>query len=405
MKEIIEFSAAQSLVLDFPALSSTEKVRLEEMLGRVLAEDILAKSDEPGFDNAAMDGVVIRAADTAGATSENPVRLMQAGKSYAGDAPAQPIGKGEFMRIATGATVPEGADTVVPKELLKWEGDSLYFTSPVEAGRNIRCRGTFHSAGNTLLSAGQTMTPAAIALLASAGYEAAEVYRRPSICIITTGNELVSPGSALSPGKIYNSNSWALSALALQAGARISGLKHAVDRKDELTRTLAEANESSELIVLAGGISVGDKDYVLEVLKDAGAELRFRRINVKPGKPCVFAELPGGRPVFALPGSPVAAYYLFRTLISPFIKKMSGLSSYPDEVLVGRMASIPVTSSSRTELLPVQATLVAGGYVLQPCADFSSANLHIPVSFNALAIVAPEDQPLTLDSRVNFIFV
>ncbi|MCB1229228.1 MAG: molybdopterin molybdotransferase MoeA, partial [Verrucomicrobiae bacterium] len=312
---MIEETEARRRILEAIPLGGgpEETVSLEEALGRVLSREIVGRVDLPGFDNSSMDGYAVRAVEAvAGA------KLQIAGEQPAGPDLRLALESGQAIRIFTGAPIPAGADAVIMQEDVRRLADSnrIEIVEGVESGENIRPRGGDVCAGQKLFEAGVVIGPAAIGLLASQGYTEVPVFAKPRVGIVTTGDELREPGqgeTSLPQGCLYNSNGPMLAALVRELGARPRRW-HAPDEPEALRAMLAEALEASDFLLVAGGVSVGDRDFVKETLAELGVASDFWRVRVKPGKPFLFVwgkQSHGGSPgafVFGLPGNPVSAF-------------------------------------------------------------------------------------------------
>lgn len=307
-------------------------VPLELGLNQILAQDIVGLVDSPPFDNSSMDGYAVRAEEAMSGAALRVAGMEQA----AGMDLGLELKSGEAIRIFTGASIPRGADAVIMQEDVEREGSHLTITEGVVPGENIRRRGGDVCAGQRLLTKGTRITPARIGLLASQGIAEVPVHSRPLVEIVTTGDELVEPGTPLLPGEIYNSNAPLLQTSVIEAGGTGSAT-HAPDEPRELSDVLSQAFSVSDLVVIAGGVSVGDRDYVKEVLSDLGVTTDFWRVRVKPGKPFVFGHHPNGTPVFGLPGNPVSAFVTFHLFVRPVIRRLLGET---DEDASGRADSV-----------------------------------------------------------------
>ena len=294
---------------------------VEEALGRVLAEDALARESSPPFTNSAMDGYALRSADTRAASEQAPVRLRLVGEVAAGSVYADEAQPGEAIRILTGAPLPAGADAALQQELTEVADGWVTIRQPVAPGTNVRHAGEDVRPGALLARAGVELGPAEIALLASLGVSPVRVRRRPRVAILATGDELVAPGEPLKPGQIYNSNSPYLIAAVARAGATPVALGAAPDRADALREKLAQA-QGHDLILTSGGVSVGDYDLVKQMLGEQG-EMEFWRVRIRPGKPLAFGFL-GETPLLGLPGNPVSAAVTFELFGRPAIRRMLG---------------------------------------------------------------------------------
>jgi len=298
-------------------------VPIELGLGKVLARDVIGAVDSPPFDNSSMDGYAVRAAEAkAGATIR-----VSAEEQAAGPDLGLSLREGEAIRIFTGAPMPDGADAVIMQEDVNRDGDVIEILEGVESGEFIRRQGGDVCAGQRILSQGDEITPARIALLASQGISEIPVHTTPLAQIVTTGDELVSPGVSLLPGEIYNSNGPLLQTAVMDAGGT-GARSHAMDDPKELAEVLREAFRVADMVIIAGGVSVGERDYVKEVLTDIGVEMDFWRIRLKPGKPFLFGCHPDGPVVFGLPGNPVSAFVTFSLFVRPVIRRLLG---FPEE--------------------------------------------------------------------------
>jgi molybdopterin molybdotransferase len=274
----------------------------------------------PAFDNAQMDGYAVRSADVQAA----PATLRLSGEIAAGSVAPQPLRPHETMRIMTGAKIPNGCDAVIQQEWAEAKGeDAVTFTRSVSPGHNIRKAGADIPAGTTVLSRGRRLRPQEIGVMASLGEEFVSVYRRPSVAILPTGNEVTALGKNLPPGKVRNSNAYTLGALVRDLGCDAVQLDIAPDNTEELgARMLKGLRE--DILVTTGGVSVGKYDLVKDALESLGVEIVFWKVNIKPGMPLLFGRY-GDKPVFALPGNPVSTMVTFLQFVKPAIEKMLGL--------------------------------------------------------------------------------
>ncbi|OYT71850.1 MAG: molybdopterin molybdenumtransferase MoeA [Chloracidobacterium sp. CP2_5A] len=315
---------AQAASLEWIAPVGVERVSLLEASGRILAETITAPCDLPGFDNSAMDGYAVRAADTAGASDAEPTRLSVIERVTAGEAPRNALSPGQAARIMTGAPLPDGASAVVMQEQARREGETLILARPAREGENIRRRGEDVRAGQAVMAPGEWLTAAHIGALAAFHRAFVAARRRPVVAIVATGDELIEVDEPPSPGKVVNSNAYALAALVRESGAAPLALPLVRDDEGQMEAAFVEAAQSADLIVSSGGVSVGDRDLVKPVLMRLGLEARFWRVWMKPGKPLLFGRLLG-RPCFGLPGNPVSSMVCFYLFVRPALGKMMGL--------------------------------------------------------------------------------
>jgi molybdopterin molybdotransferase len=332
---MLEESEARRSILEYTSPGAVIWVPLELALGQVLAQDIVGAMDSPVFDNSGMDGYAVKAAEAKEGATLRVGKIVQA----AGGDLGLVCGEGEAIRIFTGAVLPDGTDAVVMQEDVEREGDLIRIMEPVEPGENIRWRGSDVCAGQKLLSRGEIMTPTRIGLLASQGIPEVPVHGKPLVQVVTTGDELVEPGAPLIPGEIYNSNSPMLQAAVEKAGG-IGAVSHACDDLAELKAVLSRALAVADIVVIAGGVSVGERDFVKEALTELGVVTEFWRVRVKPGKPFLFGRHPDGTLVFGLPGNPVSAYVTFSLFVIPVIRKMLGYDVKVDGVGLGDISGI-----------------------------------------------------------------
>lgn len=328
VEQMLDVDSALGLVLSaFSPLAPVE-VPLLEARGLVLAEDAIAMDNVPPFRNSAMDGFAVRCVDIAAATWEQPVMLPVAAHVAAGDAQAPPLPERSAIRIMTGALLPAGADAVVRfEETNEGRQQGARTLGAVEVYRptrpldNVREPGEDVAAGAVVAKSGTTLTPPLIGQLASVGRDLVRVHRRPHVAILSTGNEVVLPGQALAPGKIRDSNAYVLASAAQQWGARTSLLGIARDSVEDIEGKLEHAR-SADLIVTSGGVSLGDFDFVKDVLRARG-EIQVWQVRMKPGKPLAFGSV-DGTPLIGVPGNPVAAAVSFTVFGRPAIRRMLG---------------------------------------------------------------------------------
>lgn len=332
---MLEEREARQRILDKVSPGPVIWVPLELSLDQILAQEIVGVVDSPPFDNSSMDGYAVRAAE---AQTGARLKVAEIGQPAGGDLGLE-LGPGEAIRIFTGGILPRYADAVVMQEDTKREGDTIEILDGVVAGEHIRRRGGDVCAGQRLLRRGEILTPAKLGLLASQGLPELPVHSRPLVQIVTTGDELVEPGAPLLPGEIYNSNSPMLQAAVSRTGG-IAAVSHAYDDPDELAAVLGRAFSAADLVVIAGGVSVGERDYVKEVLGGLGVVTDFWKVKVKPGKPFLFGWHPNGSLVFGLPGNPVSAYVTFALFVAPVIRRLLGHEIDGASVGMGSVAAV-----------------------------------------------------------------
>jgi molybdopterin molybdotransferase len=325
---MLDVEAALTRILAAFAPLPAEEAPLLEAAGRVLAADIVARDSVPPFRNSAMDGYAVRAAETAGASWQRPVAFRVSAEVSAGQRDIPHLGAGEAIRIMTGAAMPAGADAVVrfeetdePRRTGDRQRDSVLVFWPAAALDNVREAGEDLAAGAVVARAGRLLRAADLGLLASVGCARASVHQRPLVAILSTGNEVHDPSEPLAPGAIRDSNAYVLSSLARAWGAEPRSLGIARDTVEDLTGRLAQAKEA-DLIVTSGGVSMGDFDFVKDVLAAEG-KVAIWQVRMKPGKPLAFGYI-DGTPLLGLPGNPVAAAVSFILFGYPVIRTMLG---------------------------------------------------------------------------------
>ena len=313
---------ARAAVLERIRPLGAERVALTGALGRVLAADVAAPYDNPPHDNSAMDGFAVRFADVAAATEESPAALPVIEDIPAGRVPEHRLEAGQASRIMTGAPVPPGCDTVIRVEDTRDHGDRVDILVPAEEGANIRRRGEDMREGEPLIRAGAELGSGEVGVLAAVQQSFVAVGRRPTVAVLSSGDELVEIDQVRGPGQIVNSNTPALGAVARACGAEPVLLPTVVDDEAAI-RASVETALTCDFVVSSGGVSVGEHDYVKKVLDDLGAEEVLWRVAMKPGKPLFFCML-RGKPYFGLPGNPVSSLMSFLQFVGPAVRKAAG---------------------------------------------------------------------------------
>jgi molybdopterin molybdotransferase len=290
----------------------------------VLAEDVVSPLDLPGFDNSAMDGYAVRVADVASASEQSPVSMPVVGDIPAGSTSHQRLAAGQTMRIMTGAPVPAGAEAVVPVEASDGGVRAVSLTAAATAGQHVRRAGTDVRSGDVVLTAGSTLGPTQLALLAAVGRSRVRVHARPRVVVLSTGSELVDPGTVPGYGQVVDSNGIMITAAAIDAGARPYRVGVVRDEAGTFLQTLTDQLVRADLVITTGGVSAGAYDTVKEVLRGLGT-VWFGKVAMQPGMPQGFGTVgPDETPIFTLPGNPVSAYVSFEMFVRPAIRKMAG---------------------------------------------------------------------------------
>jgi molybdopterin molybdotransferase len=319
-------SADQALqtVLDNVAPLGIERLSITAAPGRVLAEDIHSTRDIPGFDNSAMDGYAVRAADVKLASEANPVRLEVIETVGAGAMPSRTIGPGQAARTMTGAPIASGADAIVQVERTRSEGNWVEIMASAETGAFVRPRGEDLRLGELVMSAGKILSPSDLGTIASLNRAMVDVWRRPRVAIVATGDELVDVDRVPVGAQVVNSSAYALAGAIREAGAEPVMLKVARDDPAEVRARLAEAL-AFDAVLSTGGVSVGQFDHVKVVMDELGLRQLFHGVAQKPGRPLKFGTI-GGRPIFGLPGNPVSTLVCFYLYVRPALLRMGGMA-------------------------------------------------------------------------------
>ncbi len=375
-----------------------EQISVADSLGRVLAEDVRARITQPPAAVSAMDGYAVRAADTAAP----PVILRLIGEAPAGGAHDGVVGRGETVRIFTGGPLPAGADAVVMQEDTEADGNRITMRVAVAEGRFVRPAGLDFATGDLGLPAGRRMTPRDIGLAAAMNLPWLSVRRKPRIALLATGDEIVRPGDPLGPNHIVSSNSLALSALIAEAGGVAIDLGIARDNEESLRRMAAGA-AGADLLVTTGGVSVGEHDLVLRVLGEAGLDIDFWRIAMRPGKPLMFGRIKQ-TPMLGVPGNPVSALVCGMIFMRPAIDAMLGLekhSSPPETAVLGRDLD---ANDERQEYLRAYLERQSNGdWLATPFSKQDSSMMSTLSAAGCLIVRSPHAGPAKSGEKIEII--
>jgi molybdopterin molybdotransferase len=392
--DLLSMEEALGLVLERVRPLPAERVPLEEAAGRVLAAPAAASVDLPPFDSSAMDGFVVRAADTPG---ELPVVFRVA----AGLPAPRPLEPGEAMGIATGGAVPAGADAVIPVEYVVDHGNSIEIEQQAESGAFVRPRGGDVRRGEAVVAAGSRLGPAHLGALAAAGVAEVECARRPRAAVLATGSELRKPGEELEPGQIYEANGVIHAAQLVSAGADSVRLDPAADdpvaHRDALERGLR-----ADVLVTSGGVSVGPHDLVRSVGAELGVEEVFWRVAVKPGKPLWFG-VGDATLVFGLPGNPVSSLVCFELFVRPAVLALQGAADPAPRFVAGTLAVAVRRNGARDELVRARSSLEDGEVVLRPVAGQESHMIVRAAEADALVLVPRGEGELAAGERARYL--
>jgi molybdenum cofactor synthesis domain-containing protein len=394
---VIPLQDAQEEVIAACQPKRPRLVELDAALGLVLAEPVAAAEDVPPFDNTAMDGYAVRAADTAGADADRPVRLTVIGTLAAGQAPRTAVGPGTALRIMTGAPFPPGADAVAIVENTRSEGDHVWISAPAAAGEHVRRAGEDLAAGQEVFAAGTVLGPGHLGVLCSVGREKVPAVPAPIVGVLSTGDELVEGGGALLPGQIRDSNRRTLMALLRRDGFGVVDLGIARDVDSDIEGRLIDGAARCDAVLTSGGVSMGDFDLVKVVLDRIG-KMHWMQIAIRPAKPFAFG-LVGDTPVFGLPGNPVSSMVSYEVLARPGLRRIAGRDG-------AELHRVPVPAvledggfrgaSDRTTFARVQVQLGSDGrYHAASAGGQGSHQLYAMAQARGLAIIPPrvEVQP------------
>lgn len=379
---MVSIEEAQRTILEHITPLETEKVSVFQGLNRVTPEDHVAPWDIPPADNSAMDGYAFSHAALCGN------RLRVTGFLPAGEMRTLPVPAGEAVKIMTGAPVPPGCDTVIPIEEVAEDGEWIRLTSSAKSGSHVRLQGEDIRQGSVVIPAGALLRPQEIGMLSAMGTTSLAVYRRARVAILATGDELLEPGSTPAPGKIINSNSYSLAAQVLDAGGDPVLLGIAPDTLDA-TCDKIRAGLNADILVITGGVSVGDRDFVKMAIEELGGTVTFWKVNMKPGKPLAFAMLQG-KPIFALPGNPVAAMVSFELFVRPSLLKAMGHQGVFRPKVKASLQEPAANRGKRPHLVRGIVSVQDDHYHVSTTGNQSSGRLSSLIQGNGLIRFAPD---------------
>lgn len=379
---------ARQIIFENVRPLTTQIVPHGDVWGQTLARDIVSDIELPPFDNSAMDGYAVRSADVQAASEPSPVTLRVVQTIAAGDFSCHEITPGACAKIMTGAPIPPGADAVVMREETREGGDSVAILAAARLGQSIRRAGSDVRHGETVLRAGTVIRAAEWGMLASLNQANVEVFPRPRVTVLTTGDELKPPGEALAPGQIRDSNSFTLSALAQSVGAEVACL-HVGDDPRKFEKALRAAASRSDVVVTSGGVSMGDFDPVRDVLL-ASAKVHFWKIAMKPGKPVMFASLESRKrlvPVFGLPGNPVSVMVAFEQFVRPALLKMLGRRALRRVEVMAKLDAALTSPADKVEFVRALVSQDGENWKASVTGDQGSGRLSTMTRANALLVV------------------
>lgn len=378
---MISIQEAQQTILEQIHSLETEKVSVLQGMNRITPENHIAPWDIPAAHTSAMDGYAF----SHSALNGNSLKIT--GFLPAGEVRTIPVPSGEAIKIMTGAPLPLDCDTVVPIEDVEQDGEWIRLPDKVKAGSHVRKRGDDIQRGHIVIPSGALLRPQEIGMLTAMGTTSVAVYRRVRVAILATGDELLEPGSTPAPGKIINSNSFSLAAQVLDAGGDPVMLGIAPDTLDK-TCDKIKAGLNTDIIVITGGVSVGDRDYVKVAIEALGGTVTMWKVNMKPGKPVAFAMLQG-KPVFALPGNPVAAMIAFELFVRPTLLKSMGHQRIFRPTIRALMQESAINNGKRPHLVRGIASTKDNRYYVSSTGNQSSARLSSLIQGNCLIKLEP----------------
>ncbi len=390
---------AQRVVLDAAALLGHEKVSILDALGRVLSEDLTAERDNPPWDNSAMDGFAVRWQDIKQEQAiQKPVTLSVIEDVPAGRMPSKAVGSGQAIRIMTGAPIPQGADTVLKAEDTEHTPDSVRVFKAEPKGANIRPQGEDAKKGDRIIAKGTRIRPGEVGMLAILAKSFVCVYQQPRVAIISTGDELADLDERFSEEKIINSNSYGMAAAVREAGGIPLLLGIARDTPMALKEKISQGL-NADMLVLSGGVSMGDYDFTKAVFRELGAEMNFWKLAIRPGQPLAFGKIQG-KLAFGLPGNPVSSMVTFEQLVRPALLKMSGCRHYGRPVVQAIFQERFSKRGDRRHFLRGIHTREEGVFKVRTTGDQGSGILTSMVKANCLIDVPVEVERLNPGDEV-----
>ncbi|MBV7273086.1 molybdopterin molybdotransferase MoeA [Clostridiaceae bacterium UIB06] len=386
---MVDVDNALNIIYENTKEADLEKKDILSCLNKVLAENIYSQDNLPPFDKSAMDGYAIKSEYTRGCGTEKSVKLEIRGIIRAGYYCEDELEVGQAFKIMTGAPLPKGADAVIEIEKVKVEGNILIISEEVDKGNNVIKLGEEIKVGELALTKGSNIRPVEIGLLASLGYSSIKVYKSPTVALIITGDELVDIDSELEKGKIRNSNEYSLKALIKNSGAEALSLGVVSDDKDNLKEKVKYALENADIVITSGGASVGDYDFVDDVLKEIGADVKFTSVAIKPGKPITFATYKE-KLFFALPGNPSSIITVFEGFVKPAIRKIMGKQEEDMEEFPVILAEDFEAKIGRRKYVYVEIKVDNGKYYAYKVGSQCSNHLMTMSRANGIVIIPEE---------------
>ncbi|NMG73158.1 gephyrin-like molybdotransferase Glp [Aromatoleum diolicum] len=388
--------ARRAILERLAPVSGWERVNVRGALGRVLAEDVIAPCNVPAHDNSAMDGYAVRFTDldAAGETTLSVVGTAFAGKPFSGM-----VGAGQAVRIMTGAPIPQGADTIVVQEVTRSDQGKVFIPAGQRAGQNLRRAGEDLALGSVALPSGKRCGPAELGVVASLGIAEVTVRRRLRVAFFSTGDELASIGKPLAPGEVYDSNRYTLFGALSRLGCELLDMGVVRDDPAALEAAFREAACSADVILTSGGVSVGEADFIRELVNRLG-EVAFWKIDIKPGRPMAFGRV-GDAWLFGLPGNPVAVLVTFYQFVQDALLALSGVSPLPEAVMLDAICRDTIRKQAgRREFLRGRLTLTDGRQTVQLAGAQGSGILRSMSEANCFIVLAEDRGDVTAGEAV-----
>ena len=387
---MISFEKALDIILNSSRYLGDERVDFTDSLDRVLAEDVFSDVDMPPFDKAAMDGFACRREDLS-------AELEVIETIAAGQIPEKSVGPGQCARIMTGAMIPEGADTVIMVEQTEETGTEKIRFTAAKTTPNIAYQAEDVKVGDVMWRKGQPIKPSHIAIFSAVGCTNPLVARQPRVAILSTGDELVEPNEKPGPGKIRNSNAWQLMAQVTQAGSVPVYMGIVPDTREDTDIAISKALAENDVVILTGGVSMGDFDFVPEIMRKNKVDIHFQKVAVKPGRPTVFGVTDKSW-IFGLPGNPVSSFINFEIFVKPLLYKLMGYDFKPVEMKLPMGVNFKRKKADRLEWVPVKMNENAE---VVPVSYHGSAHIHAVCLSNALMSVAVDTFEIAKGELVN----
>ena len=395
---MIQVDEAREIILSKIKTKGVEKVSLNDALGRILAEDIIARRNNPPMDNSAMDGYAVIAADIQSASPDNPVKLKVVDNIPAGSVAQVTLKNNQAIRIMTGAPIPPGADAVLMQEDTDKNGSGILAKDKAEVGENIRLAGEDVEAGDVVIQKGAAITPSQIGMMAVVGRSSIYVSQRPTVAILSTGDEIMELDEIPEGPCIYNSNGYMLAAQIRSAGGIPCYLGVAKDDERDLMEKFDWALKC-DIVVSSGGVSVGDYDLVKATLEKMGNDMVVWKVAMKPGKPLAFGKI-GEIPVFGLPGNPVSSFVSFEQFARPAIKKMMGAKEILPRTVQAKLTRTIHKKTGRLHFMSAVVSWDEGEHTVTPAQEQGSGVLKSTVNANGLLVFPLEKDELKSGEQV-----